>query len=189
MRSKKLLVLSLFLFASLCSYSQIRFYAQFRSVPFTEAFTNNFNLITGIKIDPNKEILLGLGLTGALSPRKLAGDLKFNKNSLSLSFNYYINRKLYLNGELNYNLVREVLTDLVEDDPIVGASKNLLRKFFFDYDINVTYIVLRRLHFSFGTGVADFARLARSTTSDILDGKFQFNVALSLRVYMFQIKF
>ena len=185
----RLIVLFVFTLTLTPAISQIRFYAQFRSIPFTEASTNNFNLLTGIKIDPNKEILFGLGLSGTLSPKELKGDVKFNKSSLTLSFNYYLNRRLYLNGELNYNLVGDVITDLVEDDPIVGASRNLLKKFFFDYDINVTYIFLQRLHFSFGTGLADFAQLAKSTTDEIIEGKFQFNVALSLKVYMFQIKY
>ena len=134
--------------------------------------------------DPNKEIIVGIGLTGSLKPSQLQGDLRFNKNNFSLGLNYYINRRLYLNGEFNFNLIRDVVTNIV-DTNIVDASENLLSKFFFDYDINMTYILFQRLHFSFGTGVADFARLAANTSSDILQGKFQFNVALSLKVYMF----
>ena len=175
--------------APVIGLSQVRFYAQFKNVPFREAGTSTFAVLTGVKLDPNKEILLGWGLLGSLNPSTLRGELRFNKSSFNTSFNYYLSRVWYLNGEVNANLLRGIVTDLLDDDLIVGAGRNLLKRAFFDYNFNMTFVVMRRLHFSFGTGVVNFAKLVRDTTQDFLQAKFQLNVALALKVYVFQIKY
>jgi len=189
MNTKSVILGSLLILLSVQALSQIRFYAQFRQVPFSDGSTNNFTVLTGAKIDPNKEIVLGWGMTGSFRPRQLAGDLRFNKSAFNLSFNFYQTRKLYYNFEVNLNLLKGIVSDLDPDNILIGTSKNLLKRAFMDYEVIITYVVLRRLHFSFGSGIVNLAQLVKDTTQDFLVGKIQLNVSLALKVYMFQIKY
>ena len=173
----------LILFLAVPSLGQIRFYTQYEGIPLFKGGTWDFNVLSGVKISPDKEVVLGLGLIGKYVPGELKGELKFSKSSFSLGFNYYQNRKLYY----NFNVTANVLNDILK-----APSKTydeLLHTFLFDYQININYIVLRRLHFSFGTGIVDFTNLVINTAHDFIVGHVvQPDISLSLKLYVFQIK-
>ena len=181
----KIVIFSLLISSAIPSHGQVRFYAQYDCIPFfnREAGAWDFNVLSGIKISPDKEIVLGLGLIGKFVPRELNGDLKFKKSTFSLGFNYYLNRKFYL----NFNVTGNVLKDI-----IAAPSKSydeLYNTFLVDYQVNINYIILRRLHFSFGTGVIDFTNLILNTAQNVIAGNFvKPDIALSLKLYVFQIK-
>jgi hypothetical protein len=165
-----------------CS-GQIRFYFQYRGIPFYKGGATDFSVLTGVKLDPNKELVLGAGLTGSFTTKKFNGDLKFNKSTFSLGFNYYLSRKFYLGADASLNTLQSIIKS-----KNVDANK-LSGKYFLDYQFRITYVVFRRLHFSMNTGIIDFSRLVSKSTSDIIEKQdFKPNVALSLRLYVFQIK-
>lgn len=163
--------------------AQIRFYAQYASLPFLDGSSNNFKLTTGIKIDPNKELEIGVGLKGSFNPKNFDSDLRYKQSSFSLGFNYYHTRRLYYNTDISFTLLNDLVDDLIID-PLDFDDKSYL-----NYRINVNYIVLRRFHFSTGIGLADFSRLLTEAGRDLLnDDKIDLSLSFSLKVYLFQIK-
>lgn len=172
-----------FLFLALPSPGQIRFYTQYEGIPLFKGGTWDFNVLSGIKISPDKEVLVGLGLIGRYVPGEFKGDLKFSKSSFSLGFNYYLNRKLYF----NFNVTGNLLKNILETPP--KNYDRLINTLLVDYQININYILFRRIHLSFGTGVVDFTNLVIKTVDDIIVGHMVLpDIALSLKLYVFQIK-
>jgi len=164
--------------------SQVRFYFQYRGIPFYKGGATDFSVLSGVKLDPNKELVVGVGLTGSFVPQELDGDLKFDKNTFSLGFNYYWSRRFYTGVDVAFSRLRNV----VQDNTL--NNETLTGKFFLDYQFNITYVVLRRLHFSVATGLVDLTDLAIETTSNVVKKqKLVPDVALSLRLYVFQIRF
>lgn len=165
------------------SKAQIRFYAQYSSLPFSESSSNNFIVLTGIKLDPNKELVAGIGIRGRFNPQKFDGDLRYSQSSFSLGFNYYQTRRLYYSIDVSVVLLDEVI------NTFLATPLDLNEESYFNYQINVNYIVLRRLHFSIGMGAVDFSKLLAETGSNLLEAeKIELNLSLSLRLYLFQIK-
>lgn len=163
--------------------AQIRIYVDYSNIPFLEGSTNNFKVLTGFKIDPNKELILGIGLRGRFNPKQLNGSLKFSQSNFSLGFNYYYTRRLYFNADLSMSLLNNVLNDL-SNNPL-----NLEQDLYLNYKINVTFVILRRLHLATGMSVADFSKLLSDIgTSVIKLEPVQINLVFSLRLYLFQIK-
>ena len=166
------------------TFGQVRFYLQYEGIPMYEGGSWDFNVLSGIKVSPDKEVMVGLGLVGHFTPKDLNGDIKFNKSSLSLGFNYYQSRKLYFTFNVTANLLRDIIKAPTQD------YDDFVNNFLLDYQIYINYIVLRRLHFSFGTGVIDFTDLVIDTAHNIITGNFvQPNISLALKLYVFQIKF
>lgn len=181
------IVFSLFLVVVLCysntSSAQIRFYLDYSNIPFLKGSTNNFKVLTGFKLDPNKELVLGIGLRGRFNPTKLDGDLRFSQSNYSIGFNYYYSRRLYFNADLSMSLLKDVLSDIT-NNPI-----DLQQELYLNYRINVTFVALRRLHFSTGMSVADFSKLLTDVGESIINLEpTQVNLVFSLRLYLFQIK-
>ena len=181
--TKRVLLAGIIFLAS-DAYSQVRFYFQYRGIPFYKGGASDFSVLSGVKIDPNKELVLGIGLAGSFTPKELRGDLKFNKSTFSLGFNYYLSRRFYLGTDLALSSLSNVIVDKTT------SGETVTGKFFLDYQFKVTYVALRRLHFSLTTGIVDFSNLAIHTTSNLItEQKIQPDIALSLRVYVFQIRF
>ena len=156
---------------------------QYEGIPLFNGGAWDFNVLSGIKISPDKEVILGLGLIGKYVPGELNGDLKFNKSSFSLGFNYYQNRKLYYNFNITGNLLKDIITAPAK------TYDEFVNTFLIDYQININYIVLRRLHFSFGTGIIDFTNLVFNQVKNVIVGNIiQPDITLSLKLYVFQIK-
>ena len=174
-----LIVFSLFLSAQ--TSAQIRFYFQYRGIPLYQAGMVDFSVLSGIKVDPNKEVVVGLGLTGTFKPLELDGKVAFNKNTFSLGFNYYVSRKFYIGTDAALSQLRSSIRNSTTAETITG-------KFFFDYQFKLNYVVLLRLHFGASTGIMDFTKLAVRTAGGDRAQKVTPNFALSLRVYVFQIK-
>jgi len=166
------------------TFSQVRFYLQYRGIPFYKGGATDFSVLSGVKLDPNKELVLGVGLAGSFTPKELHGDLKLNKSTYSLGYNYYLSRKFYIGADIAFNSLRGIMeSSTIDGDKLSG-------KFFLDYQFRLSYVVLRRFHFSATTGIVDFSDLVKKSTTDIIEKqKFKPNIALSLRVYVFQIKF
>jgi hypothetical protein len=165
------------------SIGQIRFYFQYEGIPLFDGGAWDFNVQSGIKISPDKEVLLGLGLIGNFSPKDFSGDIKFSKSSFSLGFNYYLNRQFYLTFNVTANLLNDIIM------AYSYSVEELKNKFLIDYQIYINFIVLRRFHLSFGTGVIDFSNLVINTLRDaIIETRIQPNISLSLKLYVFQIK-
>lgn len=163
--------------------AQIRFYTQYSSIPFSESSSKNFTVLTGIKLDPNKELVAGIGVRGRFVPEKFDGDLRYSQSSFSLGFNYYHTRRLYYSIDVSFTLLNEVI------NTILTTPFDLNEESYFNYQINVNYIVLRRLHFSTGMGAVDFSKLLAETGNNLLEAKkIELNLSLSLRLYLFQIK-
>ncbi|MEM9856734.1 MAG: hypothetical protein AAF843_05245 [Bacteroidota bacterium] len=163
--------------------AQIRFYAQYESLPFNDGFSSDFSFITGIRLDPNKELEVGVGFRGRFNPESLEGELRYSQSSFSLGFNYYHTRRLYYNLDVSVALLNDLLEDLVLD-PLDFDDQS-----YFNYRINVNYIILRRLHFGTGIGLIDFSKLVIETGNDLLQAeKVELNLTLSLKLYLFQIK-
>jgi hypothetical protein len=181
---KRVILILLFLASWEEGYCQVRFYFQYRGIPFYKGGATDFSVLSGVKLDPNKELVLGIGLTGRFVPQELEGDLKFDKNTFSLGFNYYLSRRFYVGVDAALNQLRAIVEDnTLNDETLTG-------KFFLDYQFTITYVVLRRLHFSIATGIVDLTRLAVQTTANVIE-KQQVtpDLALALRVYVCQIKF
>lgn len=175
--------LSLSVFVTEAS-SQVRFYFQYRGIPFYKGGATDFSVLSGVKLDPNKEIVLGIGLVGQFTPVNLDGNLKFNKSTFSLGFNYYLSRRFYAGVDVTISELRNI----IKDNTFNGET--LTGKFFLDYQFNISYVILRRLHFSVATGITDLTNLAIETTSNVVVNQELIpDVALSLRLYVFQIKF
>jgi hypothetical protein len=184
MRLARIALLSLLTASAIVGNAQVRFYFQYRGIPFYKGGATDFSVLSGIKLDPNKEIIVGIGLAGNFTPRNIDGDLRFDKNTFSLGFNYYLSRKFYLGADAALSH----LQGIVKNNTLNGET--LTGKVFLDYQFNLTLVVLRRLHFSVATGLVDFTKLAIKTTSNIVEEqKLKPDVALSLRLYVFQIKF
>lgn len=163
--------------------AQIRFYAQYSSIPFSESSSKNFNILTGIKLDPNKELVAGIGIGGRFVPEKFDGDLRYSQSSFSLAFNYYQTRRLYYSIDVSFILLNEVINTLFT------KPFDLNEESYFNYQININYVVLRRLHFSTGMGAVDFSKLLAETGNNLLESnKIELNLSLSLKLYLFQIK-
>lgn len=185
MKLKTCFSLGLFLLLILSAFStkaQIRLYLQYETVPFYNGGSSDFNVLTGIKLDPNKELVFGVGVIGRLNAEDLDASLKFEKTSFSLGFNYYQTRRLYYNVNFNFNIVRDAIeTSFVNPEALVN-------EFFLDYQINITYIVLRRLHFSLATGITHFTNLIVDASSELIEKGTIPTVGLSMKLYVFQIK-
>lgn len=184
---KQYLVIACVLFSVLFFHTargQIRFYSQYRTIPFVKGGSSDFRLLSGVKLDPNKEVVVALGIGGNFTPKGFKGDLTFRKSAIGLGFNYYLSRSLYLNTDVNLNLLNDIVNNAFDDDTIINYD------YFLDYQVNLTVIILRRLHFSMATGIVDFSELLLNTLNDLaFRGSFKPNIALSLKLYMFQIKF
>jgi hypothetical protein len=179
----RLIMLAVLCIAAIQTSAQVRFYLQYRGIPFYKGGATDFSVLTGVKLDPNKELVVGIGLTGSFTPKDFNGDLKFNKSTFSLGFNYYLSRKFYLGADASLNTIQNIVTSKAVD------ADKLSGKYFLDYQFRITYVVLRRLHFSINTGIMDFSRLVSKNTTDLIEKQdFKPNVALSLRLYVFQIK-
>jgi hypothetical protein len=184
MFSLRILIVFLIVACAAESEGQVRFYFQYRGIPFYKGGATDFSVLSGVKLDPNKEIIVGIGLAGNFTPRNIDGDLRFDKNTFSLGFNYYLSRKFYIGADAALSH----LQGIVKNNTLNGET--LTGKMFLDYQFNVTVVALRRLHFSVATGLVDFTKLAIKTTSNIVEEqKLKPDVALSLRLYVFQIKF
>lgn len=178
-----ILVSILFGLLSFKTEGQIRFYLDYTSVPFQEGFQNNFKVLTGFKFDPNKEILVGLGLRGRFSAQDLDGNLRFSQSDFSLGFNYYFSRRFYLNTDVSFSFLNKVLDD------VTGNPLDLDSQYYLNYNINATFVILRRLHFATGTSLANFSDLIFDVGDSILElNPSQLSVIFSLRLYLFQIK-
>lgn len=180
---KSILCVLLISFFFIGANAQIRFYADYNNLPFTNGSTNNFKISTGVKLDPNKELIFGLGLRGRFNPQSLDGSLRFSQSAFSLGFNYYKTRRLYANVDLSLSFLNDVIVDLATDPfSLKGES-------YLDYKFNIAYIVLRRFHLSTGMSILDFSSLILKTGDDLLaTKKIELNISLALRVYLFQIK-
>ena len=161
---------------------QIRVYLQYETVPFYKGGSSDFNVLTGIKLDPNKELILGLGLSGRLDVENIEGNLKFDKSSFTLGFSYYQTRRLYYNLNFNLNILNEAI------EASITNPEELVNDVFLDYQINVTYIILRRLHFSLATGITHFTNLLVDASSELIEQGTIPTVGLSMKLYIFQIK-
>jgi len=176
-------VITLFLFSANSSLAQIRFYAQYKGIPYFGKGGSDFKLLTGFKLDPNKELVVGLGLLGSFSPNEFEGDLRFKKSSLSLTYNYYHTRRLYFGLALSLDMIDKIITNNSFQEG------SLADNYFLDYQFDITYVIFRRLHFSFSTGIIDFSNLVVDSTNDLVEyQKFEPNIDLALRLYLFQIK-
>lgn len=178
----RLALFALMIITSTAASSQVRFYLQYRGIPYYKGGATDFSVLTGIKLDPNKELMVGLGLGGRFRPRTLDGGLKFGKSTYSLGFNYYFSRKFYIGADASLNTLKDIISNSTSGETLTG-------KFFLDYQFRLTYVVFRRLHFGMSTGIVDFTKLAIKTTSDIVKKQeLKPDIALSLRLYVFQIK-
>jgi hypothetical protein len=181
---KKALFILLLTFIAAGAGAQVRFYFQYRGIPLYKGGATDFSVLSGVKLDPNKELVVGVGLAGSFAPRSLKGDLKFDKNTFSLGFNYYWSRKFYTGVDIAFSQLKDIIKDNTFN------QETLTGEFILDYQFNVTYIVFRRLHFSMATGLMDMTDLAVKTASDVVKKqKLVPDVALSLRLYVFQIRF
>lgn len=173
------------------SFSQVRFYNQFKTIPFRKGSSNSFDVLVGAKLDPNKEIVLGLGLAGTYNTQNFVDNISFNQNSATISYNHYLSRKFYLNFLVNLNLLRNSVDD-IKDNNIKDAANKIYNRFFVNYEINSTAIALRRFHLSLGLGLLDFASLVKNTSSNLLSGSLPnlgFTSSITLKLYLFQIKY
>lgn len=165
------------------TFAQVRFYFQYRGIPFYKGGATDFSVLSGVKIDPNKEIILGIGLAGRFTPQELDGELKLDKNTFSLGFNYYLSRKFYVGADASFSQLKDIIKDSTSGETLTG-------EFFLDYQFRITYVILRRLHFAISTGLVDLTQLAIETTSNIIEKqKLTPDIAVSLRLYVFQIPF
>ncbi len=191
MKSKYLFIFILLSASFYHTRAQVRFYNQFKSIPFIKGNSSSFDVLVGAKIDPNKEIVLGLGLAGSYNTKSAIEDISFNQKSANVSFNYYTSRRFYLNFLVNFNLLKNSLDD-IQNNSVKDAAGKIFNRFFVNYEITGNYIFLRRLHLSAGMGIADFASVVRSTSSTILAGdipSLDFIGTVSLKLYLFQIKY
>lgn len=165
------------------SVCQIRFYAQYAQLPTSESLSQDFKLLSGIKLDPNKEILLGIGLVGRFNPEKLGSDFRYSQTSFSLGFNYYQTRRLYFTIDASLQLIN----DLIENLTI--RPFDLTKESYFNYHIDVSYVILRRLHLSTGFGAVDFSDIVAETGNKVLETKkLELNLTVSAKLYLFQIR-
>lgn len=180
---KRSLLLPALLIFGVCANAQVRFYLDYSSLPFSDGSTNNFKISTGVKLDPNKELILGIGLRGRFNPQKFDGSLKYSQSAFSIGFNYYQTRRLYGNIDISLSLLNDVVRDLIANPFDLNGESYL------DYKFNVSYIVLQRFHFSTGMSVVDFSSLLLQTGGDLLEtNKRELNLSFALRIYLFQIK-
>lgn len=179
----RILSIVILLIISVGANAQIRFYADYSSLPFSDGSTNNFKISTGVKLDPNKELILGVGLRGRFNPQKFDGNLRYSQSAFSIGFNYYQTRRLYGNIDVSLALLNNVVKDLVTN------PFNLKGESYLDYKFNVAYIVLKRFHLTTGMSVVDFSSLILQTGGDLLEtNKRELNLSFALRIYLFQIK-
>lgn len=191
LRLKHIWLILVLILMTYSTFSQVRFYNQFKTIPFRKGSSNSFDVLVGAKIDPNKEVVLGLGLAGTYNSKTLIDNISFNQQSITLSYNHYLSRKFYFNFLVNFNLLKNSVRD-IQNSNVKDAADKIFNRFFVNYEINNTVIILRRLHFSVGMGVVDFASLVKNSSSTLLNGKLpslDFTGTAALKVYLFQFKY